>query len=759
MRRLHRGLLGIAAALLLPVSAAQAAATFNVTKQTDSNDGACTATKCSLRDAVIASNAVAGPNVINLRGVDYKLTIPGVNEDAAATGDLDVLKSVTIKGVGPAESKIDATHIDRVFEMLSGAKLSLSGVTVTGGLADSTATGSIHAGGAVLDQSGGDLSITNSALTGNSASGGSAGGGAIEITGASNGALTMTGSTATNNQSGGSNSSDNGYGGVIRNEGTGMVTLSRVTMTTNHAGGAGAGGYGGVLNTTASVNVSSSTFANNTAGGLGGYGYGGALNVNTATITDSAFRSNIAGQGSGSGFGYGGAIESGTSTTLTRSVLTNNVAGGGTNNYGYGGGIDSLTGAVTLTDSNVSGNTAGGGGGFGYGGGVVGVVTATGSTISNNRAGGGGEFGYGGGINAETGSSTLTNTTVSGNTAGGGSGVSPYGYGGGINEFGTLTLNFSDVVGNSAATVLPNQGGGGGVSGTLTSKDSIVANNAAAVNGANCNNAATSQGHNLENGTSCGFTGTGDLNASVSFAPLANNGGLTPTLRLLSGSPAINHGDVAGCPATDQRGVHRPVGPACDIGSYEVSAAPVAVTSGAKIGHSHHVSLSGSATNPDVVAATAFFQVGKTTAYGLTSASQPVAALASGHAFKSSLGKLKAGTLYHYRAVVRTPDGVGLGADKTFRTPKPPKLSKVHVKRSRSGGFSVSYTDSQAGTVTFTVLRHGKKVRSFKHSGKAGHHTVKFGNGLPSGSYKLKVVAHNSFGSKSHAVIKGFRVR
>jgi hypothetical protein len=53
-------------------------------------------------------------------------------------------------------------------------------------------------------------------------------------------------------------------------------------------------------------------------------------------------------------------------------------------------------------------------------------------------------------------------------------------------------------------------------------------------------------------------------------APLGNNGGFTQTLALLPGSPAIDSGDDAVCPATDQRGVRRPQGLACDIGSFEL---------------------------------------------------------------------------------------------------------------------------------------------------------------------------------------------
>jgi hypothetical protein len=58
----------------------------------------------------------------------------------------------------------------------------------------------------------------------------------------------------------------------------------------------------------------------------------------------------------------------------------------------------------------------------------------------------------------------------------------------------------------------------------------------------------------------------------VSFwwvGPLGKNGGPTPTHALLIGSPAIDAGTAEGCPATDQRGVLRPQGKACDMGSLE----------------------------------------------------------------------------------------------------------------------------------------------------------------------------------------------
>ena len=44
---------------------------------------------------------------------------------------------------------------------------------------------------------------------------------------------------------------------------------------------------------------------------------------------------------------------------------------------------------------------------------------------------------------------------------------------------------------------------------------------------------------------------------------------LHPRTRSLPGSPALDAASTPDCPTTDQRGVLRPQGAACDIGSYE----------------------------------------------------------------------------------------------------------------------------------------------------------------------------------------------
>ena len=134
-------------------------------------------------------------------------------------------------------------------------------------------------------------------------------------------------------------------------------------------------------------------------------------------------------------------------------------------------------------------------------------------------------------------------------------------------------MNNSTISGNSATF-------GGGISnngGAVTLQNSIVARNS---KGGNCYNTMTSEGYNLSSDNTCNFNGPGDLNdTEPKLGTLGNQGGPTQTIPLLSGSPAIDAGNPAGCTdgaghllKTDQRGYPRPDredSGGCDMGAYE----------------------------------------------------------------------------------------------------------------------------------------------------------------------------------------------
>lgn len=282
--------------------------------------------------------------------------------------------------------------------------------------------------------------------------------------------------------------------------------------------------------------------------------FGGALDATVTGLTVTGGAEALAGPEAGDGggilFGQGGD-----ELTLRGVVVTGNTAT--INGGGVAATLESgIPKTVTIEDSTVSGNKIVGGAGIGLGGGVfvTGNLSMTNSTVVGNAT-----------------ENTIATNEGGGVVAGPGTGTEPTQ---------TRIVN-SDIVGNSVST---GTGGGfsmynpnalAGSSSTIT--NTIISGNTAAGAPANCGGALTVvSSHNLSDDATCLFTDAASKTGiDPKLGPPANNGGETDTLALLAGSPAIDAGTAEGCPATDQRGVPRPLGTACDIGAFEYQPATV----------------------------------------------------------------------------------------------------------------------------------------------------------------------------------------
>src|SRR5579862_4609572 len=94
--------LGLAVCFLASLLAGSAAAATFVVDRTDDDASATACTNmpndCSLRGAIIAANAAGGADTVMVPAGTYNLTIKGVGEDMAATGDLDITDDLTLQG-------------------------------------------------------------------------------------------------------------------------------------------------------------------------------------------------------------------------------------------------------------------------------------------------------------------------------------------------------------------------------------------------------------------------------------------------------------------------------------------------------------------------------------------------------------------------------------------------------------------------------------------------------------------------------------
>jgi hypothetical protein len=308
------------------------------------------------------------------------------------------------------------------------------------------------------------------------------------------------------------NSSDR-EGGGMRNDGP--ITLTDVIFEKNSAIS------GGGMESWGDPTLTNVTFSGNTATDIGG----GMYNAGNATLVNVRFSGNTAGSEGGGMYNNKNNFSHPTLTDVTFSGNTAGKEGGGMMNDGpatlmnvtfdnnsatIGGGMASASGSPALTD-----------------------VTLTNVTFSKNTA-----TDYGGGM-VNRGGSTLTNVTFSDNSAGS--------MGGGMFTGGPSILRNTILWGNTAPEE-PQVSNHSTI--TVSIYDSVVQDDCP--------------------------KGVGDCMNIIADDPLLGTlgvyGGSTQTIPLNLGSSAIDAGDDANCPSTDQRGVARPQGKRCDIGAYEVWA-------------------------------------------------------------------------------------------------------------------------------------------------------------------------------------------
>ncbi|WP_438853916.1 choice-of-anchor Q domain-containing protein [Agromyces sp. M3QZ16-3] len=362
---------------------------------------------------------------------------------------------------------------------------------------------------------------------------------------------------------------------------SGTLTLQDVAVVNGSDGGSGGDGGGAILND-GTVRVIDARLADH----LGERG-GAILNRATGTLVveDSTLDGNSATYD-------GGAIMNSGTMTLTGSTFASNDAG-------VSGGAVSTDGVVTVTDSTFEQNSSNGAGGAMLVGGFVGSIS--GSTFVDNVSGLNGGAIYndnprlrvdrstfaanvadlrGGGIYVKA-ELVVDRSTFHGNSAAAGGGI------GSFNTGGRATIRNSSFAENSATTV--------GASLNEGYETWVVSGSvfAAEAGKSNCDLPVDDAGGNIDSGSSCGFSAPAGAawgsNVDALLGPLADNGGTTPTMLPGAGSPALDAiapGELS-CPSatpapsdllTDQRGVIRPQGAACDIGAVEVEADPVAYT-------------------------------------------------------------------------------------------------------------------------------------------------------------------------------------
>jgi filamentous hemagglutinin family protein len=266
--------------------------------------------------------------------------------------------------------------------------------------------------------------------------------------------------------------------------------------------------------------------------------------------------------------GSGVLVNPGSTLNLANSTFSSNA---GSSSVSSGGAIYNSSGTINITNSTFSNNSASSSGTTSSGGAIYnssGTINITNSTFLSNAARGSGGAIY----NNSSGTINITNSTFSDNSARI-SGGAIYNSNGTINITNSTFSNNSTSISSSRGGAISNNN----TSGKINITNSILVGNTARTSGSEeVSGNITSNGYNLVgvNGNAGGFQTIATdrvLAGAVSTAitALGDYGGATQTFALVPNSPAIDAGNNASAPATDQRGLARIVNGTIDIGSFE----------------------------------------------------------------------------------------------------------------------------------------------------------------------------------------------
>ncbi len=332
--------LAIVALVLISPSSLRAAgtATFIVNTTTDSidknpGDGVCADKngKCSLRAAIMETNALGGKNTVTLPAGSYAFKLKGENEDFAKKGDLDIRSNLTLNGASAKKTVIDAMGLDRIFDIQSG-KVVISKLTVkNGNVHFDEKIESSGFGGGILVRKTAALTLKKVVARNNMAR---AIGGVMNL-----GTLLMLQSSIDSNIASGEYAEGGGVGN------TGAMTIDQSNIVNNQVDDTkDLGGSGGILNAQGTMRITRSTIANNKAEFYGG----GVRNSGTMNIVNTTIGGNEA--------KYGGGLMNSVmvTTSLYNVTVVNNRASGGD---GSGGGVYASESTLNWKNTLIAGNT------------------------------------------------------------------------------------------------------------------------------------------------------------------------------------------------------------------------------------------------------------------------------------------------------------------------------------------------------------------------------------------------------------------